>query len=71
MNIKLSENVLVQCPETGFNLRRVKHCAKCLHFKSMSQATVDGKPIESGNAGDYQVICGRPITRRLQEISED
>jgi len=42
-----------------------------LDSKGMSQATVDGKPIEPGNTDDYQVICGRPIARRLQEISED
>ena len=69
--IKLSDNALVQCPETGFQLRRVKRCAECPYFKGMSQATVNGEPIETGNVDDYQVICGRPITRRLQEISEE
>jgi hypothetical protein len=70
MNVKLSNNVLVQCPEKGFSFRRVKHCASCEHFRGMSQATVNGEPIESGDVDDYQVICGRPITRRLSEISE-
>jgi len=68
MEIQLPDNVVIQCPLVSFAFRKVASCAACQHFKGLSQATVDGRPIDSGNVDDYQVICGKPITRRLQQI---
>lgn len=69
--IKLSDNVLIPCPEKGFGLRKVKNCYLCEYYKGMMKATVNDIPVETNNADDYQVICGRPITRKLIEVSED
>lgn len=71
MEIELDDTVLVQCPEKGFNFRMIKHCLNCEHYQGLVQATVNGEQIESDNANDYQVICGRPITRKLMKIASD
>jgi hypothetical protein len=36
----------------------------------MAQATSGGKPMEGETADNYMVICGKPITRRMQKIIE-
>lgn len=66
--IKIYDNVVIPCPEYGFNLRQAKHCIKCKHFLGMVRATIDGKEIEGEDWQAFQVRCGRPITRRMQEI---
>lgn len=69
--ITLNDSVFVQCPERGFNFRKIRHCMNCEYYDGLSQATVNGEPIESDDANDYQVICRRPITRKLMAVSED
>lgn len=67
--IKLSDAV-IPCPLVGFALRRARHCLECKHYQGLSQATVNGEPIEGNEADMYQVICAKPITRRMQSIIE-
>lgn len=69
MNIK--DNVLIQCPERRFNLRKVKYCFDCEHYGGMNDPKVNGELIENATADQYQVICMRPITRKLTVIEED
>lgn len=67
----LPEGTLVQCPMKGFALRYVSHCASCEHFKGLAVATQNGEPIDADDVDRYQVICAKPLTRRLQRISKD
>ena len=71
MEIELNDNILVQCPERGFNFRMVKHCLNCEHYGGLMKATQGGEPIEGNEADDFQVICQRPITRKLMKIASD
>jgi len=76
MEIKLDDNVLVQCPEKGFNFRMVKHCLNCEYYGGLMKATQNGEPIEGAVAKailkyDFQVICKRPITRKLTRVEID
>lgn len=68
--IELSDDVLVQCPEKGFQFRKVKYCLECKHYQGIGRATQNGVPIKGNTADTCQIICGRPITRKLVEISE-
>ncbi len=71
MDIKLSDNILINCPERGFTLRRAKACFFCQFYGGINRAESNGKPIESNQADAMQVICGRPITRKLIEIEAE
>lgn len=71
MEIKLDDTVLIQCPEKGFNFRMVKYCLSCEHYNGLARATINGEAIESEDPNDFQVICGRPITRKLMKIESD
>lgn len=68
MEIEIKDNVVIPCPLFRFGLRQVKHCLTCDHYKGMAQATVNGNPIDSSDIDAFQVICGKPITRRMQKI---
>lgn len=68
--VELKDNVLVQCPERSFNFRMVKHCLKCEFYNGLQRATVGNEPIKGNEANDFQVICVRPITRKLTQIVE-
>lgn len=69
--IKLPDNILVTCPERGFALRRAKMCFICKHYKGIAKATVGGEYIKGNEANDFQILCGRPITRKLVKIEVD
>ncbi len=69
--VELTENVLVPCPERGFAYRKVKNCLDCQHYKGIINATCSGKQIEGDEADVYQIVCGRPISRKLIKICED
>lgn len=69
-HIKLSSDIVVPCPLVNFALRRVHSCLTCNHYKGINQATQNGEPIEGNEADIYQIVCGKPITRRLQRIEE-
>lgn len=69
--IELNDNILIQCPERGFNFRMVKHCLTCEYYRGLARATINGEPIEGNEADDFQVICQRPITRKLMKIASD
>lgn len=70
-SIELPSNTLVQCPEKAFSFRYIRHCASCQHFRGLVHATERGEPIKSDDVGAYQVICARPMTRRLSRIEDD
>ena len=69
--VNLSENVLVPCPEREFAYRKVRFCLECEHYQGIAHASHNGEPLEGDEADVYQIICGRPITRKLVKISED
>lgn len=69
--IELSDDVLVPCPDKGFAYRKVKFCLSCSHYKGIAKATLNGIPIDGDESDAYQIICGRPITRKLIKICED
>jgi len=69
--IKLSDSVLIHCPEKGFAMRRAALCFMCQYYNGIMKATERGEYIEGNEAEDFQIICGRPITRKLIQISED
>jgi hypothetical protein len=69
--IELADNVLIQCPEKSFNFRIVKHCLTCEYYLGVQSATVNDVPVKGNEASDYQVLCGRPITRKLMQIESD
>ena len=71
MSIKIDDSVVIPCPLVGFSLRLAKHCITCNHYQGMAQATSGGKPMEGETADNYMVICGKPITRRMQKIIEN
>lgn len=69
--ISLSDDIVVQCPEKEFNFRKVRHCLNCEHYKGVFKATVDGELIKGNEADDFQIICVRPITRKLMKIVDE
>lgn len=69
--IEMKDNVLVQCPDRRFNLRKVRYCLDCEHYGGMNTPNINGVQIEHATADQYQVICNRPITRKLTVIEED
>jgi hypothetical protein len=71
MEIQLNDNILIQCPEKGFDFRMVKFCLKCQYYQGLARATQNGEPIEGDEADNFQVICQRPITRKLMKIASD
>jgi len=71
MEIELTDNILIQCPEKGFNFRMIKYCLNCEYYQGLMNATINHKPIKGDEADDFQVLCGRPITRKLMKIASD
>lgn len=69
-HIKLS-NAVVPCPMVRFALRKVEACLTCQHYGGLSQAVVNGEPINGDEVDIYQIICGKPITRRMQKVIND
>lgn len=67
--IKLS-NAVVPCPVVRFALRKVQACLECPHYGGISQASVNGELIQGEEVDIYQIICGKPITRRMQKVEE-
>jgi hypothetical protein len=71
MEIELNDNILIQCPEREFAFRKAKFCFLCPHYKGIARATENGKPIEGDNPDLMQVVCGRPVTRKLMKLEDD
>lgn len=71
IEIELDDTVLVQCPEKRFAFRMVKHCLNCEYYNGLSHATINGEAIKSEDPNDFQIICNRPITRKLTKIASD
>jgi hypothetical protein len=69
--MKIEDNVLIQCPERKFNLRKAKYCFECEDYGGMAQPTINGEAIENATIDQYQIVCKRPITRKLSEIEID
>jgi hypothetical protein len=63
--MNLPDNMLIPCPEINFNLRSIKICFNCNHYGSLSKPIVNGKQIEDCRPEEIQVICKRPVTRKL------
>lgn len=70
MDIKLSDNVLINCPERGFALRKAANCFSCQFYGGIVRATQNGDDIPIDDVNFLQVVCGRPITRKLIKIAE-
>jgi len=66
----IPDSVIVQCPEIGFDMRRVKKCLTCEFYGGFAKATMNGEPLPF-NVKNLQVICIRPVTRALVQVSED
>lgn len=66
MTIKFDNSFIIPCPLNGFSLIRVINCLSCEFYQGLAQATQNDIPIED----QYQVICAKPITRRIQRIEE-
>lgn len=65
----ITDDIVIPCPMHGFGLRRANKCLSCEHYGGMAQASHNGEPIESDDPViGLQVICNRPITRRMQRI---
>jgi hypothetical protein len=71
MSIEIGRDVVIPCPLVGFSLRHAINCLKCEHYQGMAQATINGEPIEGDDIDNFMVICGKPITRRMQKIVEN
>ena len=69
--IKLSDNILIPCPERGFAMRKAKFCFTCDHYRGIMKATERGEFVKGNEAEGFQIICGRPITRKLIQIMDD
>lgn len=55
--IKSFKDIVIQCPEVGFSLRDARKCFDCPHYLGLQ-----------GEGDDMMMVCGRPLTRRLQRI---
>lgn len=66
--IQLGPDIFVQCPLIGFAHRTVKACLACGHYGGIARATVDGAPIDGSDADCFQIVCKKPITRRLMQV---
>ncbi len=69
-NVDLSR-VLVPCPDRGFSLRKATVCFRCEHYTGILKATERGEYLSGNEAEDYQILCGRPISRKLIKIEID
>jgi hypothetical protein len=69
--MNINDNVLIQCPLRRFNLRKARHCLDCEHYGGFVQPVVNGKPIENATIDQFQIICEKPISRKLVEIEAD
>ena len=61
------ENLAVICLEIGGKARFVKSCLSCQHYGGMKQVSADQNRRPEEN---YQIICNRPTTRRMERIEE-
>ncbi len=61
--VNVPDNAFLNCPENNFLLTRVKLCASCQFYNGLNKAG------ESGQfENDFQVICSRPLTRRITKV---
>lgn len=65
---KLSENILIPCPKKQFALRKAKHCFLCEFYNGIVRATERGTPIHSDDPEFLQILCARPISRKLIKV---
>lgn len=64
-------NILIHCPKKSFDLRKANKCFICGHYLGIIKATERGEYVKGNEADDFQVLCGRPITRKLIKIVSD
>lgn len=66
----IGDDIVINCPETGFALRLAKSCLKCDYYGGIQAAEVNKEKIEVKDIDNCVVICKRPITRRLMSVIE-
>lgn len=64
------KNILIHCPDKGFNLRSANSCFTCGFYNGIMRATENGDPIPGNEADFYQISCNRPISRKLIKVLE-
>lgn len=69
-NCEIPDAAIIQCPDIGFELRKVKRCLTCKHYKGFAKATMNGEDLPF-SVDNVNVICGRPTTRKMILVSED
>lgn len=63
--VELPDNIVIPCPERKFMQIRAKNCLGCEHYKGLQHNP--SEPQEYVERAFF-VICGRPISRRMQRI---
>jgi len=63
--MELPDNMLIPCPDVGFQFRIVGACFVCEHYKGLSKPIVGGVEVEDCQPEEIHIICGRPTTRKL------
>ena len=76
MDTKLSNeidlsNTLIPCPDRGFAMRKANVCFMCEHYQGIMKATERGEYVKGNEAVDFQILCGRPITRKLIQVMDE
>ncbi len=61
--VKVPDNVFVNCPENGFQLSQLKKCAACRFYEGLNKVG-ENKVFEL----DHHLVCSRPMTRRITKV---
>jgi len=69
-SFKMPQGVVIPCPEKEFALRKIESCLKCEFYGGLKLATMNGDKLPF-HADNFQVICKRPVTRKLLMIEAD
>lgn len=64
----IEHGVIIPCPMVGFSNRRATKCAECDLFQGLREINPDEKVPWHLR---YMIICGHPIDRRCDMVSEE
>ena len=64
-------STLIHCPDKGFVLRKASNCFACQFYEGILKATERGEYVKGNEADDFQILCGRPISRKLIKIMDE
>ena len=70
INVDLTD-ILIPCPDRDFALRKASICFECKFYNGITRATERGKPIPGNQTNFYQIICARPISRKLIQVLQE